>query len=1045
MRPLTLKLDFFGPFRQQTIDFTQFNDFPVFLISGKTGAGKTTIFDAMCFALFGGTSGSDRQVKQMRSDFATLDDITEVTFTFEHLGRTYRIVRSPDQIVNKKRGEGTTNRVASVVLTVFDEAGEEVEEYIKVNAVQAQIRDLLQLTKEQFVQIVLLPQGQFRKFLMANSDDKEKVLRDIFGTGLFGLWAQKLRDRLKDQETANAVATQTLTTYQQQLTWTTAYTAEELAAMAPQAAVDAQLIEQAAQASDLAQLKVTFDRTKATLEKARQTQQAGQTLQANYDAFTQYQQQLTELQGQQATIDAKKAQIKTLEWAQALAATANQLKSAQNQVAVESDRQTQLLNKQVELQQQQAAVQTTVNQLQAEEPAAQTRVRQITTLTTQQAVYEQIDQTQMALKSAVAAETQAKQQADELATQLTSLTQQQSEQAERGAVLPSLLTAQTDLAQRGHELQNLQQQYQAYTRQQAVVSQAKIAVQARQQAVTDQSELANKQRVAYEELDSQWASEQIAILSQRLLPEQPCPVCGSIEHPNPAPVDTITVAEEEVKAAQTASEHAGQQLSAAKTKLDNEQAKLVTAQAQLTELEQALLADLKTSLAVSVTANELAETLAENQRRLAAEQETNQAAIKVAENAQANSVALKDKLTALAAQQATYTEAVTTATNQVLQLKTRLADQEKQRSNEYETLSALKAHIATLSEQQTAYETAVKRADAQLAQIKENASAVAAQLITTKQHLDDAQATVTTTNAALTDAMTAQWGQADFDQLSGLLAQLSTLPTLRQATQNFDQQLSQLTGQLSTLKQQIKAQPAPDLDALAAKVTAAQTAEQIAEKAYYDLQQRLQSNETIVKKMQKTLAAVRDQQAQLAEMAQLSNVANGKGPQKLSLERFVLQTYLQRVLKVGNQRLAQLTRNRYQFRLDDSQGTSRNMSGLEINIYDDNAGKVRSVHTLSGGESFVAALSLALALATVIQEQAGGIKIDALFIDEGFGSLDEDALEMAMETLQQVEGQSRMIGIISHVRELESQLPAQLQVIPDGNGESHVKYQLAFT
>ena len=220
MRPLTLTLDYFGPYRHQTIDFTKFNDFPVFLISGKTGAGKTTIFDAMCFALFGGTSGGDREVKQMRSDFATDDENTQVSFTFEHQQRTYEIVRAPEQIIAKKRGTGTHKQIAKVSLTVFDEAGQEIEQFVKVIAVQNYIRDLLQLTREQFAQIVLLPQGQFRQFLMANSDDKEKVLRDIFGTRLYSRWSLQLRQQLKQAQATNAAATQTLQTYQHQLTWT---------------------------------------------------------------------------------------------------------------------------------------------------------------------------------------------------------------------------------------------------------------------------------------------------------------------------------------------------------------------------------------------------------------------------------------------------------------------------------------------------------------------------------------------------------------------------------------------------------------------------------------------------------------------------------------------------------------------------------------------------------------------------------------------------------------------------------------------------------
>lgn len=164
---------------------------------------------------------------------------------------------------------------------------------------------------------------------------------------------------------------------------------------------------------------------------------------------------------------------------------------------------------------------------------------------------------------------------------------------------------------------------------------------------------------------------------------------------------------------------------------------------------------------------------------------------------------------------------------------------------------------------------------------------------------------------------------------------------------------------------------------------------------------------------------------------------------KISLERYVLRTYLEKVLVVANQRLALLTKNRYQFELNQATGSYKNQTGLEINVYDDNSGSSRSAHTLSGGESFIAALALALSLAEVIQEESGGVLIEALFIDEGFGSLDEEALEMAMEALETIENEGRMIGIISHVSELKAQIPQQLQIKTNGNGQSHVTYQTA--
>jgi exonuclease SbcC len=171
----------------------------------------------------------------------------------------------------------------------------------------------------------------------------------------------------------------------------------------------------------------------------------------------------------------------------------------------------------------------------------------------------------------------------------------------------------------------------------------------------------------------------------------------------------------------------------------------------------------------------------------------------------------------------------------------------------------------------------------------------------------------------------------------------------------------------------------------------------------------------------------------------LAETINGENTKKTSLERYVLQQFLTEILEVANERLSRLTRGRYQFELADKVGSYRSSTGLEIDIYDDNAGQVRRAHTLSGGESFIAALALAISLADVIQQRAGGIEIEALFIDEGFGSLDEESLEMAMEALEMIENEGRMIGIISHVRELRARILQQVFVETNGSGQSRIR------
>ena len=178
----------------------------------------------------------------------------------------------------------------------------------------------------------------------------------------------------------------------------------------------------------------------------------------------------------------------------------------------------------------------------------------------------------------------------------------------------------------------------------------------------------------------------------------------------------------------------------------------------------------------------------------------------------------------------------------------------------------------------------------------------------------------------------------------------------------------------------------------------------------------------------------------MTEITNLSAVASGDGDQsKMGFERYVLTYFLEEVLIVANERLQQLTNNRYLFDLNREEGSRKTDTGLEINIYDDNAGGIRNVRTLSGGESFIAALSLSLSLSEVVQQHAGGIQIETMFIDEGFGSLDEDALEEAMNALMNIEGSGRLVGIISHVKELKDRIPDQLQVISSGTGKSQIK------
>ncbi|MEG0254784.1 MAG: AAA family ATPase, partial [Vagococcus sp.] len=219
MQPIRLKLENFGPYKNSLIDFSDFYAQSLFLITGKTGAGKTTIFDGMTFALYGSTSGGLRQGREMRSNFAEVGDKTRVTFTFKQGNKTYEVLREPEQLVKKLRGEGFREQPALVRLTVFDENQKEIEQLTKQKDVGIFLSELIQLNESQFSQIVMLPQGEFRRFLNADSDSKEKVLRKLFNTYFYQDIAEFLRQKKKMQEVSLKDLRQELALLITQLEW----------------------------------------------------------------------------------------------------------------------------------------------------------------------------------------------------------------------------------------------------------------------------------------------------------------------------------------------------------------------------------------------------------------------------------------------------------------------------------------------------------------------------------------------------------------------------------------------------------------------------------------------------------------------------------------------------------------------------------------------------------------------------------------------------------------------------------------------------------
>lgn len=1036
MKPQKLDIHFFGPYRDQHVDFTVFKDFPVFLISGKTGAGKTTLFDAMCFALFGETSGKERDGKQMRADFATMTDETSVSFTFTHERKTYVIERKPDQLIAKKNGSGVTDRPAKVELTVFKD-GEELNQLTKINTVNDYIRNLLQLSASQFKQIILIPQGKFREFLTASSGDKEVILRDLFGTELFENWAEELKNLLADKKTANADIEQQLGTYQSQLKWTDENKQQAQESQLPTDVLKLMAEQQTTSQTNLVQQRAAVKAAEAKVTGLQKELTEGQKLTEQIQQLAQLAEAQTKLDAQSAHINEVKAQIEDLRWAQSLRGHAENWQQGREELVALRSQLTRSQEKQQQTAEFLKKAQQDQANLTVRQPEMDAVTKQIGQLEAVRDHYDSLAKTETELAQAKVDLTSFTSQKatlnEKLVTEQTQLTALETAIGKESG----LLKQQADLKLKQQQLINLKHRIEVRDGLEAKLQMTLEQVGSAKAAVTLSQTQNDERKTQYDTINQKWLAEEISRLSAQLTPGAPCPVCGSTDHPVPAPTATIDVSEVQVKNAKAEFDESTRQLG---LRQQEWQALEATAKEQRQQLNDAAIALNDQNKSNTTDKAQVGEEISQ----VESDQTVLKTELGKISKSKETSITSKSLLTELQSQLDSCDQQLNDANLRQAQLQTRKIELTKQLPADLVTVDAYQTKLSELRTSRTQFDTDLKAANATVEKQQVALTQLAADVKNVTSQLEKQEKTNASLEQELKAATVEKLHSDDIGLLLQLIQELDDLATLKAEVDHFSEKQSEIKGQIRQAKEAVGNQKQPDLALLTKQLAAIKETSEGAQQAYYHLEQMIEANQELVEKMQALMNQQRTQLEQLNKLAELSEVVNGNGSQRLSLERYVLQTYLQRVLFTANARLTSLTNGRYRFELATEPESGRGKTGLGINIYDDNVGKQRSVNTLSGGESFIAALALALGLAEVIQNQSGGIKIEALFIDEGFGSLDEDALERAMETLQSMESNSRMIGIISHVKELQDQIPGQLMVTPSGNGESTVSYQTEF-
>ena len=931
MRPLKLTLSAFGPYAGETVlELEKLGKGGLYLVTGDTGAGKTTLFDAITYALYDHSSGGVREGAMLRCKYADPKTPTFVELEFEVNGARYTVRRNPEYTRPKVRGEGFTAEKADATLTYADGR----PPVTKAKDVTAAVQEIIGLDYSQFSQIAMIAQGQFTKLLNASTEERSRIFRKLFRTQRYARLQDRLQEeasRLNQQRTAQNAKLDSLLSGVQ-------YAPDD-----PDAAALAALSAQTEPETALALLDALLARQTAAQETAA-------------DALKQTEAQLDGLQQQLgAARQAAQLAAQLTEKQAALAAAVPALEAARTESARHAGDAAQL----------------------------DALAGQVTQAKAALSAYDALDALCREQKQAADAAQLARAQAAKKRAQLETLAAQLTADEQALAALEAaptqklaLETQEKELAQRGEALATLQSRLAACQ---------KLAQKARraQETYRTAAEAKAQAHARRDALDKAFLDAQAGVLARELTEGAPCPVCGSTHHPAKAQLPRTAPTQAQVDAAKQEADTADALAQTASTAAQSANAAADEARRSLRRDAESLLPQRFTAPdgPVQLTFALMTTVLAEEADALHTAQAECTAALRQAEADCA-------RRTALDADR---------------QTKTRQRPALEQAASDADRTAAAQSARADALERQITDQRAAlpcpQRADAQAA-----LDALEAKRRTFRTGMEQAE-------AALRRAQ----------------------QTHAAAKAAVDALLAQQTAAAKAVPEQ----PLEVLQARQAELSAARTA--LREQAQ-QLAAQLLPNRTAAENYRAAAAARAALEQRWQWVSALAATAGGTltSKQKIRLEAYIQMNYLDRILRHANTRLMQMTAGQYELERIGAEN-QRSQSGLDLGVIDHYNGTRRSVKTLSGGESFKASLALALGLSDEVQSAAGGIRLDTLFLDEGFGSLDDESLEQAMRVLAGLTEGDRLVGIISHVGALKDRIDRQVVVRKGRTGGSTVE------
>ncbi len=890
MKPINLRISAFGPYKDEVnIDFTKLGENGIFLITGDTGAGKTSIFDAISFAIFGEVSGSNRPIQTLRSDFADINIDTYVELEFVHKNRKYKILRNPSYEKPKKKGEGFTKKSADASLEYDDVVVSGIKN------VDIKIEEILGINAKQFKQISMLAQGEFLKILFAESKERTEIFRKIFDTNIYNSIARKLKEKLKINEDELKELKNSFITNTANILWEKEKYIN----------LDSKINE------------IDIDNVLKELE---------QELEENKEENTNIEEEITK----------QEKEIKVIE----------ENISKQEELNLKIENYKQLLTKQNEYKKQEEEIEKLKNKIAQNQKIREIIKPKADKVNNEKEIIKKLEKDLDTIKRNIQIGN-AKEKEHEKKVEIV------NKIGEKYKEYNNYLEIKKELLEKANIIKNIEN-----------LEITKNNYLKEYEQLEKEYKIINNE---YLEKESEFFKEQVGIIAEKLEENKPCPVCGSITHPNIAKKSASVLSKEEL-------EKIKENLEIKQNNKLKKQEECIKVNSQINILIQEIGKESDNKLELESAKNKLKEEFNINKEKLISIEQT----------------ILKEYKSIL---------------NKDLDIT----------KFEYDKFKDSIIDLINLEKNELVKSKTLQ--EEKMNQLQES-----------NLRLDKY------TKEYFNELLKLRFKNEE--EYNKILLTNIEIENIQKNIEDFTRNVAINNTKISDLEKEAKGKSTKDLKIQKEKLMAYKNILIEKRKEYVKVKGKLDNNMRIYKLLLENAKELKQKIKDFIIYDELSRTANGTlaGKKRIEFEQYVQATYFDMVILEANKRLAKMTENRYFLIRKEEPEKISDKIGLDLEVKDNYNGKIRDVKSLSGGEAFKAALSLALGLSDVIQSYSGGIVVDTLFIDEGFGSLDTESREQAINTLSLLIDNNKLIGIISHVTELKERIDKKIIVTKTSDG-----------